>query len=58
LPLDCVDVGHMASVPSMAGMLSMYVISSGPGHICHALLMQFRCISSATRFGVMQAQCR
>ena len=58
LPLGCVGVGHRASVPSMAGVLSMSVIPSGLGHICHAGLMQFRCISSAIRFGVMQAQCR
>src|ERR1022692_710625 len=45
LPLGCAGVGHMTSVPS--GLLSISVIPSGPGYICHAPPMRFQCGSNA-----------
>ena len=48
---DRVGVSHMASLHAVVLVLSMYLISPGLRPICHAAVMQFRCIVSAIRPG-------
>ena len=48
---DRVGVSHLASLHAVVLVLSMYLISPGLRPICHAAVMQFRCIVSAIRPG-------
>ena len=48
---DRVGGSHMASLHAVVLVLSMYLISPGLRPICHAAIMQFRCIISAIRPG-------
>ena len=48
---DSVGVSHMASLHAVVLVLSMCLIPPGLRPICHAAVMQFRCILGAIRSG-------